>query len=91
MRAGALVEWLSMLERLQLAASTQLHKSFMKQWVALGTALGLDVTKERQRRERTRCSWLGCRYHTENLSEDKLKACAGCGETRYCGRDCQKR
>ena len=63
-------------------------------WLALGEELGLDAKKERTRHEkevRGRCAWRDCKYHREKPAEPKLFACKGCGEVRYCGRQCQKR
>ncbi|KZV76042.1 hypothetical protein PENSPDRAFT_646589 [Peniophora sp. CONT] len=99
LRAGANAEWWPTLRYLQKAVPSARNMKLRIQvatekWVAFGTALGLDATNERQRHERElrkRCSWRECQYHKESLPEVNIKACAGCGETRYCGRICQKR
>ncbi|KZV76041.1 hypothetical protein PENSPDRAFT_496964 [Peniophora sp. CONT] len=99
LKAGAKMEWWPTLRLMQQASpqtssanQSQIQK-LTEKWVAFGKALGLDAAQERQRHEREmrkHCSWRACQYHKEELPETKLKACAGCGETRYCGRDCQK-
>ena len=37
------------------------------------------------------CMWWGCESHREETEAPvRLLACKGCGEVRYCGRDCQR-
>ncbi|KZV63748.1 hypothetical protein PENSPDRAFT_200132 [Peniophora sp. CONT] len=58
-------------------------------WTALGRNLGLEERKEVQRLDgRKHCSWRDCKYNVEEAS--RLSTCQGCGETRYCSRECQK-
>ena len=66
------------------------------QWYMLGhTFLRLNEEKERKRHEREasrRCSRMACTYHRrvpDQAAGIEMKACTGCREVRYCGRDCQ--
>ncbi|KZV71610.1 hypothetical protein PENSPDRAFT_650474 [Peniophora sp. CONT] len=63
-------------------------------WSASGHDLGLDEAQEKAEFDRLEklkeqtCSWKVCEYHTQ-LPPIAVKACKGCGQTRYCSRDCQ--
>ena len=65
-------------------------------WLFLGLKiLKLDEDEERERHEREaprRCSRGACVYHRRVPKKGdriEMKTCKGCGEVRYCGRDCQ--
>ncbi|KZV61530.1 hypothetical protein PENSPDRAFT_658836 [Peniophora sp. CONT] len=99
-RAGARADWWPSLQRLQTAAYKQgpgkrdeTIATIMQEWTELGTVLGLSAEKERERHEREarhRCSWVACEKHGVEVPQGDLRTCAGCGETRYCSRPCQK-
>ena len=58
-----------------------------------GPKTDADIQKERERHEREarhKCSWVECDKHEVEVPRSELKTCAGCGETRYCSRACQK-
>ncbi|KZV74922.1 hypothetical protein PENSPDRAFT_154941 [Peniophora sp. CONT] len=93
-------EWWPSLNSLQKAAyrassvsERGIYKEVMLEWMGLGHDVGLDG-KERKRHEHEaaqRCSWAACMWHRTTPGESvKLKACQGCGQVRYCGRECQK-
>ena len=64
-------------------------------WFTLGAAVSLDEEAERKDYEREAkkaakfCSWRACQYHAESPSSP-LMTCKGCGQTKYCSRECQK-
>ena len=100
LRASAREEWWPSLRRLRDAhyragsgAGAKGHATMIRAWADFGGLLGLNEEEEKTRHERearTRCSWAECAYH-ETKAPHELKACAGCSEVRYCGRECQKR
>ncbi|VDB84256.1 unnamed protein product [Peniophora sp. CBMAI 1063] len=62
-------------------------------WIELGNSLGLEVESEKdayERRAATLCAWEECQFH-EAKPPTATRACAGCGEVRYCSKGCQKR
>lgn len=68
----------------------------IRKWKEFGVSLGLDAEQERARREeeaRIGCSWLECPRREQNIAGDEpvLRKCAGCGEAKYCSRECQSR
>ncbi|VDB92124.1 unnamed protein product [Peniophora sp. CBMAI 1063] len=93
-------EWWPSLQRLQITirragpnVNASRLKRLAKSWVAFGTALGLIIDQERTRHReamRSRCSWVECKYHRENIGDVVLSTCKGCGEVKYCGRECQR-
>ena len=36
------------------------------------------------------CDWQRCRHNWDPATGKKLRVCRGCGDSRYCGPDCQK-
>ena len=69
------------------------YQAIVDAWVRLGAELGFEETRERDRVETERarkCSWVGCVYHKLPFSKP-LSVCKGCGDVRYCSRDCQRR
>ena len=100
LKIGARRSWWPALQNLQTAAYRQgpgtrsrIIPTLLKEWTELGTLLGLAVEKERERHEREarhKCSWVECDKHEMEVPRSELKTCAGCGETRYCSRACQK-
>ncbi|KZV74142.1 hypothetical protein PENSPDRAFT_749639 [Peniophora sp. CONT] len=70
-------------------------KQMIKVWTDLGNALGLQEKKEKARYERERkrvaqlCAWEECEFH-QVTPPTSTRACAGCGEVRYCSRACQQ-
>ena len=102
LKNGATTEWWPSLRALQTAlyrsASSPKHVIFRdvaRQWTALGTLLDLDEEDECRRHQREaahRCSWYACAYHRAPPGPTiTLKKCAGCGENRYCSRECQNK
>ncbi|KZV61528.1 hypothetical protein PENSPDRAFT_293076 [Peniophora sp. CONT] len=99
MKSRARLVWWSSLHRIQITvlragpgAKPQMRK-LVDDWAAFGRALGLDTAKEQARYEkdaRSRCAWRDCQFHREKPDGVVLSACKGCGEARYCGRECQK-
>ncbi|KZV65104.1 hypothetical protein PENSPDRAFT_656051 [Peniophora sp. CONT] len=66
------------------------------QWYMVGNMLlGINEAKERKRHEQEaprRCSRMACAYHRrvpEQATGIEMKTCKGCGEVKYCGRECQ--
>lgn len=69
------------------------YEGLVQSWTKFGKAFGLEETTERDKHEAANkhiCSWSGCSFHTQP-STTQLSTCAGCGERRYCSRECQKR
>lgn len=64
-------------------------------WVALGEGVSLNEDAERRDYERKVkkfamvCGWRACPYHIEKPTTT-LMTCKGCGQARYCSRECQK-
>lgn len=71
------------------------YQVLVNSWLLLGHALGLDEITERDQRDtlsKRLCSWHGCQYHiTPSTTQTRMSACTGCGDVKYCSRDCQKR
>ncbi|KZV74066.1 hypothetical protein PENSPDRAFT_234920 [Peniophora sp. CONT] len=65
-------------------------------WTALGDVLRLRIADEKAAFEYERekatlmCAWDECMYHTQRPLVT-TRACKGCGEVRYCSRECQVR
>lgn len=102
MKNRAKTMWWPSLTRLQaahyLAQGNEESKKYVgliRQWEEFGNVCGLDAEKERKRHRREGrafCTWVACRWSTVKPPDDvTLKACQGCGEAHYCGRECQKR
>ncbi|KZV61531.1 hypothetical protein PENSPDRAFT_293280 [Peniophora sp. CONT] len=36
------------------------------------------------------CAWSGCERYCKEVVGMRLSACKGCGQVRYCGRECQR-
>ncbi|KZV61783.1 hypothetical protein PENSPDRAFT_658652 [Peniophora sp. CONT] len=70
------------------------YAGLLRQWESFGNACGLDTEKERKRHRREGrafCTWAVCQWSTVKPPDGvTLKACQGCGEAQYCGRECQK-
>ncbi|KZV61862.1 hypothetical protein PENSPDRAFT_658610 [Peniophora sp. CONT] len=98
MVAGARAHWYPTLVRLREAKDPR-PKSWTAlsgAWKGLGPLLGLDAKQERLRHAeeaRSGCSWRNCPRRGQTVTGDRpaVKKCAGCGETRYCSRECQSR
>ncbi|VDB84264.1 unnamed protein product [Peniophora sp. CBMAI 1063] len=64
-------------------------------WMKLGDILALEEDAEKKeyersmKREAQMCAWAACQYH-KMPSGSPTRACAGCGEARYCSRPCQQ-
>ncbi|KZV67751.1 hypothetical protein PENSPDRAFT_44949 [Peniophora sp. CONT] len=102
MQIGTLAHWWPSLVRLrkarkQCSAEDRAHiQSLTDIWRRFGVVLGLDAKREQQRYEdeaRTGCSWRNCPRRGQLATGNKpaMRKCAGCGESRYCGRECQTR
>ncbi|KZV67747.1 hypothetical protein PENSPDRAFT_754714 [Peniophora sp. CONT] len=98
MVAGARAHWYSTLVRLREAKHPRPSSwsILSSAWKGLGPILGLDPKQERLRHAeeaRSGCSWRNCPRRGQTVTDDKpaVKKCAGCGETRYCSRECQSR
>ncbi|VDB94377.1 unnamed protein product [Peniophora sp. CBMAI 1063] len=78
-------------DTLRQSRCTDEHDRLIQGWTALGDALGLDKGEfeANHRKPEHCCAWRRCRHHYEPSAE-RLKACKGCGEVRYCGRTCQR-
>ncbi|VDB84332.1 unnamed protein product [Peniophora sp. CBMAI 1063] len=65
-------------------------------WLDLGSTLGLQEKDEQEafetemRRVSQFCAWTGCKFHEER-PPTATRACGGCGEVRYCSRECQQK
>ncbi|KZV63193.1 hypothetical protein PENSPDRAFT_758176 [Peniophora sp. CONT] len=99
---SAQYHWLDTLQRLRwwgASNDTMLngkHLLLERSWVLFGGALGLDEDEEADRRERENrrdiaqfCAWKECQYHKAKAPTPP-NACKGCGEVRYCGKECQR-
>ena len=65
----------------------------LKRWIELGRTLGLELEQQKElydRRMAQMCAWRDCQYH-QTKPPTPTRVCAGCGEVRYCSRECQKR
>ncbi|KZV66281.1 hypothetical protein PENSPDRAFT_97104 [Peniophora sp. CONT] len=51
----------------------------------------LGGSKEEKEGGCTGCAWRECKWQNRDDAGVKLMACKGCGEVRYCGRECQRR
>lgn len=100
LRSRARAVWWPNMDRLHSAlhrtgsTATPEERKLAEDWAVFGERLGLDATKERMRHEKevlNRCAWRGCQYHRKKPNDLALSACKGCGEMRYCGRECQKK
>ncbi|VDC06111.1 unnamed protein product [Peniophora sp. CBMAI 1063] len=91
---GMRKEWVPTLKILRATRSLDRYGNrdftgLIEAWKALGRDLGLEERQEVQRLDgRKHCSWRDCKYNMEETN--KLSTCQGCGETRYCSRECQK-
>ncbi|KAI0321597.1 hypothetical protein OF83DRAFT_251498 [Amylostereum chailletii] len=91
-------EWYPTLRRLRDARqiphrSAPAYLELVDAWSQFGTHLGIDEFVERDRLARDvahMCAWHECEFHTTK-SMETMHTCRGCGETRYCGRECQTR
>ena len=98
MKVAARVHWWPTLAHLKRAKyrGSDGSTSMTDAWRELGLLLGFNVKQERERHEeeaRNNCSWRDCPRRGEVTSEGKpaLRKCAGCGEAKYCSRECQLR
>lgn len=101
LKLRAAAHWWPALHRLQLAApliegqaldSTVPVSELLSRWAAFGALIGLDAAEERKRYDRgrqERCNWRNCQCRT-SVNIESLRKCAGCGEVRYCSKECQK-
>lgn len=96
-RASAPDQWYTALNAVQVAGyrnvlDQELCRLLTHGWIIFGKALGLRPDKERARLQhlkRIHCAWSLCAHHQAE-PDVQLKACQGCGEVRYCSRECQK-
>ena len=99
-RASLPTGWWTSLRRLSLAAPSiereNLNRTvpvtdLVDRWTAFGTLIGLDYAEERERHEggkREHCHWRNCLRYCQDPRD--LRKCTGCGEVRYCSKDCQR-
>lgn len=97
MRTNSRTRWYSTLEAFRdtryTLASMPDYQSMIDAWVKLGAELGFMETEERDRVEAAKarkCSWEPCKYH-DTLSPRPLQICKGCGDVRYCSKECQRK
>ena len=63
-------------------------------WIQLGEVVGLDLEREYTelkrdaRRKETCCAWKDCQWHRVPPPSPP-RVCKGCGEVRYCSKECQ--
>lgn len=93
--------WWPSLHRLQLAVpilqryeddTSSPIADLLERWTEFGAALGLDAAKEREIHEgevQWRCWWRCCEHRDAKDVPNKLLQCSGCGEARYCSKECQ--
>lgn len=94
---GARTEWVPTLNALDTGAyrrymSERVHKDLTNAWKAFGTAMGLDEDKERKRfmsEMHKFCSYSLCQFNRREAGS-ALLSCKGCGQARYCGKECQR-
>ncbi|VDC03325.1 unnamed protein product [Peniophora sp. CBMAI 1063] len=94
---GAQNEWIPTLKALDTGAYRQgmperVYKDLTNAWRSFGTAMGLNESKERKRYANERqkfCSYSPCQW-SKKESDMPLLSCKGCGEARYCGKECQR-
>ena len=100
LRSAAKDIWYLKLKALRTASfplkglqSSEHCQTIIRCWIKLGEALGLSESVERLRHDAQRarlCSWALCAHH-KTPAEQALSLCKGCGEVRYCSRECQRR
>ncbi|VDB87105.1 unnamed protein product [Peniophora sp. CBMAI 1063] len=100
LRAASPSGWYPSLQRLTVAAPKIEEKELngyapvsdvIECWAKFGAFIGLDAAEERKRYERGKqdhCNWHKCRKPSDGALD--LRKCAGCGEARYCSRECQR-
>ncbi|KZV72457.1 hypothetical protein PENSPDRAFT_733519 [Peniophora sp. CONT] len=60
-------------------------------WQKWGVNVGIDEKSAHAAWSKTRdrrCEWVQCRFHVQ-LAPSTLRECKGCGNARYCSKDCQ--
>ncbi|VDC05749.1 unnamed protein product [Peniophora sp. CBMAI 1063] len=100
LKAAAPTRWYPTMKKLRDAhipvKKLVTYRKLVDNWQMLGKDLGVDEKAEGKRYEKDKkdttklCSWKQCEYHTSPASDDvAIKQCKGCGEARYCSRECQ--
>ncbi|KZV71168.1 hypothetical protein PENSPDRAFT_416280 [Peniophora sp. CONT] len=73
--------------------SSERYRRVVQCWVNPGEAFRINEDEERIKNDAVLarlCSWATCVHHYER-TEEALPICKGCGEVRYCSRECQRR
>lgn len=92
---GARAEWFPTLSLLRgrnyhLEILNGAFNDLIFAWISFGQALGLNESEERRRaRASKRCSYHLCSFSGLD-SPSALSTCKGCGQVRYCGKECQR-
>ena len=100
LKAAAPTRWYPTMKRLRDAQvpvrKLGTYRKLVDNWQLLGKDLGVDEKAERKRFEKDKkdasklCAWMLCEYHSSPAPDDvSIKQCKGCGEARYCSRECQ--
>lgn len=90
---GARTEWFPTLSLLRarsyrLGELSHAFSKLVNAWVLFGKAIGLDEKQEWARADK-RCSYYLCPFSKQD-PPGALSTCKGCGQVRYCGKECQR-
>ncbi|KZV61601.1 hypothetical protein PENSPDRAFT_693269 [Peniophora sp. CONT] len=100
LKAAAPTRWYPTMKKLRDAQvplrKRVVYRKLVDSWQMIGKDLGVDEKAEGKRFEKDKkditklCSWTQCEYHSSPAPDDvAIKQCKGCGEARYCSRECQ--